>query len=162
MDNSGWPHIYLAGPILGCTEGEAKDWRGYVDATLRFNNMVGVSPLRCEPLVGAVYSFGDSADPKFGVSRAIAAKNIFDVDRCDATLAYLPTPVDGRHQSYGTIVEVAWAKRANKLVIVVSDDPEIIQHPVVNACCGWMLPTLKDAIEVLDGIFGGYNGGKNV
>lgn len=162
MNVINWPHIYLAGPILGCTEGEAKDWREYIDRQLELSYMVGVSPLRCEPIVGERYGFGDNSDPKFGQSRAIAAKNLFDVRRCDATIGYLPKPTGGKHQSYGTLGEIFWAHALGKLVIVVSDDPNVYQHPVVNAAAGWMLPTLSDALDVLHGIFGAYNGGKNV
>lgn len=168
-----YPRVYLAGPILGCTEGEAKDWRKFVDDQLRQANIVGVSPLRCEPIIGKRYGMGYENDPKFGVASAIAAKNMFDVRKCDFTLAYMPLPspeqvaamrADGRtwHQSYGTLEEIGWAKMADRPVILVTDDPELANHPVVRACCGWVLDSLEDAIDVLDGILGAYNGGKNV
>lgn len=160
--------VYLAGPILGCTEGEAKSWREYVDDRLQLNyqdgtsqRIVGISPLRCEPIHGERYGVGYE-DPKFGTARAIAAKNLADVRMCDMTLAYFPKMPEGRHPSLGTIVEIAWAHAEGKPVIVVSDDPIILTHPVVNSCAGWMLPTLDDAIEVVNGILGGYVGGKNI
>lgn len=80
--------IYLAGPIFGCTEGEAKDWRKYVADRLP-PGIVGVSPLRCEPLIGTRYDVGYN-DPCFGAPKAILAKNFLDLRACDMTLAYFP------------------------------------------------------------------------
>ncbi len=145
-------YVYLAGPILGQTEREAKDWRQYVAGELGNHRLVGISPLRCEPIHGERYGLG-SPDEKFGTARAIASKNLFDVRRCDATLAYMP------FWSHGTVVELAWAHAMGKPTILVADRPEIAGHPVVNACAGWVVPTLDDAIEILIGVLGAYTGG---
>lgn len=101
-------------------------------------------------------------DPKFGTSRAIGSKNMYDVRTCDLTFAYLPTPTNGRSHSLGTVVEIGWAHGQNKPVIIVSDDPFIKSHPVLNTCSGWMLDNLDDGIEVCVGLLDGYVGGKNV
>lgn len=153
--------VYLAGPILGCTKTEANDWRFAIAAALAEGGLVGVSPLRCEPLIGERYGL-NYEDPRFGTARAISSKNVFDVRKCDLTLAYLPTPEPGRHQSYGTICEVAWAHAFNKPAIVVTDDPNVADHPVINSCAGWVLDDLEAGVEVAIGILGAYSGGKNV
>lgn len=173
--------VYLAGPILHCTDAEASDWRRMVCNNLAPSHITGISPLRCEPIIGERYEIQYS-DPKFGTARAIGSKNIFDVRTCDMTLAYLPryqgtwdtmNPLDQSdenvmerlawHQSYGTIAELAWAHMAGKPTILVSNDPEVYNHPVLSACAGWVLPTLDDAIDVVIGVLGGYvPGGKNV
>ncbi len=154
--------IYLAGPIFGCTADEANDWRVDMDKSLRGMDIRGVSPLRCEPIIGDRYQHG-YADPKFGTARAIGSKNMFDVQSCDLTLAYLPTPPEGRPQSYGTLIELGWAHALDKPTIVVTDDPMIFNHPVVGACAGWLLGTLDEAVAVIEGIFGGYTpNGKNI
>lgn len=155
--------VYLAGPIMGCTGSEANDWRKYVDTKFKDagDHIYGVSPLRCEPLIGERYT-ADYPDPRFGTARAIAAKNRFDVRNCDITLAYLPKPEPGRVQSYGTIIECAWADAYGKQVIVVSDDPIVLRHPVLDACVDWKLGSLDEAIDVCIGVLGGYTGGKNV
>jgi len=154
-------HVYLAGPILGCNKGEANDWREYVASLLLPHNIVGISPLRCEPLVGEVYTL-EYPDPRFGTGRAIAAKNRFDVLSCDMTLCYLPKPPEGRRQSYGTIGELFWANGADKRTILVSDDDFILNHPVLDAATNWKLDTLDQAVDVLVGVLGGYVGGKHV
>ena len=163
--------VYLAGPILGCTLGEANDWRRGMDGWLKDFGIRGVSPLRCEPIVGEIYS-AEYPDQRFGVPRAIAAKNRFDVENCDMTLAFLPKPPEGRTQSFGTIIEIGWADRAGKQIILVTDDPKIIAHPVIDAAVDWKFfpgmdnkhPDLescfKSAVDVLDGVLGGYIAGR--
>jgi nucleoside 2-deoxyribosyltransferase len=156
--------IYLAGPILGQTKGEANDWRHYVAEMLSRasdDQIRGVSPLRCEPLIGERYDFRYD-DPRFGTPKAIASKNLFDTKNCDFVLAYLPREM-GESVSLGTVVEVGWAHALGKPVIIVSDHPKIVQHPVVQACASWTLGTLEEAVDVLLGVLGGYiPGGKHV
>lgn len=153
--------VYLAGPITGCTDYEANDWRGMVAADLSAYDIIGISPLRCEPLRGERYQL-NYADPKFGTPQAIGSKNVFDVQRCDMVLAYLPKPEEGRRQSYGTLGEVAWARMLNKPVVIISDDPDIIGHPVYVECAGWIVPRLEDAVDIIVGVLAGYVGGKNI
>jgi nucleoside 2-deoxyribosyltransferase len=160
-------YVYLAGPIMGQTKDEANNWRKEVDNALAAESfgmtaqIIGVSPLRCEPIIGERY-LPQYEDERFGTSRAIGSKNFFDVRNCDLTLAYLPKPAPGRHQSYGTIIELAWAYALGKPAIVVTDDPDVANHPVVQACAGWLLTNLDDAVDTIVGILGGYTGGKNV
>ena len=154
--------VYLAGPILNCDQVEANNWRYEVGAKLQLEGIYGVSPLRCEPLIGIHYE-AQYADLKFGTARAISSKDIYDVRNCDMGIYYLPTPPEGRHQSYGTICELAWAHIIGKPTILVSDDPSIYRHPVINTCAGWVVSDLGDAVEICAGVLGGYTiGGKHI
>lgn len=154
--------VYLAGPVLGQNREGANGWRHYAADKLKDFGIIGISPLRCEPLIGAKYPNETPGDNKFGSARAIASKNLLDVKMCDLTLACLPLREDGSHQSYGTIVELSWAHALGKPVILVSDDPGIYKHPVINSCAGWVLKDLDEGLEVITGILAGYTGGKNV
>jgi nucleoside 2-deoxyribosyltransferase len=147
--------IYLAGAIAGCDKGEANDWRDDVRAKLAQHGIIGISPLRCEPMVGKRYEL-NYEDPKFGTKQAIAAKNELDVRTCDLTLVYLPKALNDRRPSYGTIIELAWARILNKPVILVTDDPYLINHPLTSYCARWILPTLDDAMEVIVGVYRDY------
>lgn len=147
-----FPTVYLAGPILGRTHGEANEWRDDLRARLEDHGIQGISPLRCEPLIGERYST-EYPDPKFGTPRAIASKNMTDVRRCDMTLCYMPK---GLTFSKGTLIELAWAHAFNKPTILVSDDPGTVNHPVVQSCAGWVLDNLDDAYDVIVGILGDY------
>lgn len=148
-------NVYLAGPIAGCTLGEANDWRNEVIPRLAEFGVIGISPLRCEPIIGERYTL-NYQDPKFGTARAIASKNKMDVQRCDALLAYLPTELVARRPSYGTMIEMAWASWAGRPVLLVTDDPYLQQHPVVDACVNWFLDDLADGIETLRGLLAIY------
>lgn len=155
-------YVYLAGPVTDCSKYEANGWRHNVAAELAAYGITAISPLRCEPPM-ADDKYGPSADPKFGTARAIGSKNLFDVRNCDMMLAYLPLPPEGRHQSWGTIVELAWAFALGKPAIVVSDDPAVQAHPIIDACAGWMLGTLSEGVDTLVGLLSGYvKGGRNV
>lgn len=147
--------VYLAGPIAGCDKSEANDWRDYMARELAPHRIRGISPLRCEPIVGERYML-NYADPKFGTARAIGSKNIFDVRHCDMTLAYLPHEINARRPSYGTVCELAWAHMIGKPTILVTDDKYLQEHPVIGACAGWILSTLDEGLEVLIGVLGDY------
>lgn len=147
--------VYLAGPIAGCDKGEANDWRDYVRRQLALDGIRGISPLRCEPIVGERYML-NYADPKFGTARAIGSKNIFDVRHCDMTLAYLPRVINDRRPSYGTVCELAWAHMIGKPTILVTDCPVLQKHPVISACAGWLLETLDEGLEVITGVLSDY------
>lgn len=146
--------VYLAGPIAGCDKGEANDWRSWICDQFA-EGIVGVSPLRCEPLIGDRYNL-QYDDPRFGTPRAIAAKNEFDTRLCDMVLAYLPREMNERRPSYGTILEIAWAHMLGKQVILVSDDPYVMKHPVIDGAVGWKLSTLDEAVDVINGVMEVY------
>ena len=107
--------VYLAGPMEGCSDDEMLVWRRA--ATLSFNEGIkAISPVRI--------------DSKF--TTAIITQNQYDVKECDVTLAYLPKSISDRRCSYGTICEIAWAHAQNKPVVIVSDDPYVHDHPVIQ------------------------------
>lgn len=147
--------VYLAGPVTDTNRAEANDWRDNVRRGLQPANIQGISPLRCEPLIGDRYKV-THPDPRFGTARAVAAKNFFDVQHCDMMLAYLPRVIVERRPSYGTVGELAWAFALRKPTILVSTAPEMIEHPVIQACAGWVLETLDEGIEVILGILSDY------
>ena len=148
--------VYLAGPIAGCTEGEAKDWRLEVIEHLAAHDIIGISPLRCEPAVNGRYDAQGSGDARFGTAQAIGAKNEFDVRACDMILAYFPPLPERAVPSVGTIIEIGWGKALNKSVILVTDDPYLSTHPVIQHCASWSLDNLEDALDVIVGVMGDY------
>ncbi len=143
-------YIYLAGPIAGCNKSEANDWRKFVCEKLP-NGIIGVSPLRCEPLIGKRYKLAYD-DPRFGTPKAIAAKNWFDSNRCDMVLAYLPKEISVRRPSYGTVIEIGWAIGMRKPLILVTDDPQVRDHPLIAANVPWVFPDFEPALETIAGL----------
>lgn len=148
-------NVYLAGPILGHTEGDAKDWRDEVNDHMPYG-IQGISPLRCEPSIDGTYK-ASYADAKFGTPQAIAAKNAMDVRRADAVLAYLPQKlIDAQGISIGTIWEIGYAAALNKPIIIVSDSAKVGNHPVLKGSGAWILFSLEEAVELLTGLFSDY------
>lgn len=155
------PTIYLAGPIYGQTVGQANNWRKDFAAKLAEHGIVGISPLRCEPLVGETYDLS-YVDPCFGQPKSILAKNFLDLRKCDFTLAFLPMVADGAQRSIGTIGEISWAYALQKPCAVVTDDPLIRHHPFTSTQPSWpLLNNLDEALRLLVGLYGGYAGGSN-
>ena len=150
--------IYLAGPIAGCTQEEANEWRDYVCSMLP-HAIVGISPLRCEPLKEGMTYTEEGASPKmWSDPRAIATKNWLDTESCDLVLAYLPKELNEKRPSYGTVIEIGWAIGLRKPLIVVSDDKQLMDHPLIKHNASWRLDSLDDAVEVIMGLFGEYIG----
>ncbi len=149
-------YIYLAGPITGCTDGEANDWRSKMEADLESMGFVGVSPLRCEPIVGDVYQ-PEYDDNQFGHPQVIAAKNKEDVRRCDLTFAYLPAE---HPASVGTLQEIGWAAGMDKPIILLTDNDYVRNNAVIKATVPWRFTEAEGgwtkALEVIEGIFGVY------
>ena len=149
-------YIYLAGPIAGLNEQEATEWRSEVQELLPYG-IIGISPLRCEPVKeGMTYTDEGATDPMWSDARAINAKNWLDTESCDLVLAYLPKVMNDRRPSIGTIIEIGWAIGLRKPLIVVSDDDQYMEHPLIKHNASWRLDNLSDAVEVITGLFGDY------
>ena len=150
--------IYLAGPIAGCTQEEANEWREYVRSMLP-HGIVGISPLRCEPLKeGMVYTDDGATDKMWSDPRSINAKNWLDTESSDLVLAYLPKEMNDRRPSIGTIIEIGWAIGLRKPLIVVTNDEYLASHPLIQTNANWIFDNLIDALDVIHGLFGDYVG----
>ena len=147
--------IYLAGPITGCTTGEANHWRDQICFALP-PGIIGVSPLRCEPIKGERYA-PEYNDNQFGTPQVIGAKNREDVRRCDVTFADLPGE---NPASVGTLQEIGWAAGMGKPLILVTDNAYVLQNAVIKATVPWRFTEeeggFQKAIEVIGGIFSVY------
>lgn len=148
------PRVYLAGPILHLTQAEANNWRYKAINCFKEAGIAGISPLRDEPITGPTYGSGSSNDPRHS-GHGILEKNLFDLRNCDVVLAYLPART-GKHQSYGTIGEVFAARALGKPVVMVTDDPTVLEHHVLLACAGWVTSSLEEGRDIAIGLLGQY------
>lgn len=146
--------VYLAGTITDCTNDEANDWRDQVIKKLH-PNIIGVSPLRNEPSINSRYPI-QGGEFLFNTPKAIASKNYYDANTCDLILAYLPKEYNDRRPSYGTIFELGWATGIQKLTILVTDDPTLIEHPLVATKVNWIVDNFDEAIDIIHGLFDVY------
>ena len=149
-------YVYLAGPIAGCTEEEATEWREYV-CTYFTHGIIGIYPLRCEPLKEGLTYTEDGATPKmWSDPRAIATKNWLDTESCDLVLAYLPKELNERRPSYGTTIEIGWAIGLRKPIILVTNDEYLTEHPLIKANVNWVFQDFENALDVIHGLFDDY------
>lgn len=76
--------IYLIGPINGCTDSEANDWRSLMKELLPEHEFL--DPMRRD------YR-GREMEP--GIAREIVEGDLADCDECDCAVAFRPKPSDG-------------------------------------------------------------------
>lgn len=154
-------YTYLAGPVVGCTETGAKDWRLFVHAKLDLDYGIRcISPIRSVSPDAERYAYTEACE-KHGTKHAVFAKNRFDVERCDIVFAFIPLK-DFRPR-VGTTTEIAWAYVLGKQIVLVSDDPAYTEHPLIQMQCGWIVPDLDTGVEVVGEILGAYqSGGANL
>lgn len=148
--------VYLAGPIAGTTEQEAKSWRYKAIQELRMWDIRGISPLRNEPAKDGKYEAaeGFAASHTKDQSRAIAAKNWFDVKNCDMILVNAPHVPD--RPSYGTVWEIGAGYALGKDIVLVTDNPALLGHPDIDLSAGWKFDNLEDALDLITQILGPY------
>lgn len=148
-------YVYLAGPIAGCDPPEAEDWRDDMVSALGAAHITGISPLRCEPLIGETYE-ASYDDVRFGTPKAISSKNWFDTMHCDMVLAYLPKELNDRRPSIGTMFEIGWATGVHKPVVLVTDDEYYANHPLIKHNVSWVVDNFDDALDIICGVLGVY------
>jgi nucleoside 2-deoxyribosyltransferase len=147
-------YIYLAGPVKGKSESDACSWRdSFTECLQTYNrNFIGVSPLRCEA-PGADGNYPDNYD--WALSQQITHKNLLDVKRCDAVLAYLPDA-----ESLGTQQEIGWSVGLSKTIILLTNETSIAMHPILRATVPFIYSTnkcgIRKALETIDGLYGVY------
>jgi len=139
--------VYLAGPIEGCDNDEINKWRD--KCHLMFNDfIVGINPYRAE-------MHADTSESR----KRIAMKNYMDTQSCDLILAYLPKEINARRPSYGTTFEIAWGYSLRKPVVIVSDDPQVHHHPLMDMS-GARFWDLEEAIDYINVLLGEYERNK--
>ena len=139
--------VYLAGPIEGCSNHEINQWRQ--KCYTGFNDfIVGVNPYRAER---------EADDPE--ARKRIVMKNYMDTQSSDLILAYLPKTINERRHSYGTTMEIAWGYSLRKPVVIVSDDPQVQDHPLMDMS-GAMFEELDDGIDYINILLGEYERNK--
>lgn len=91
--------VYLCGPINGCTDAEAKDWRQYAKTKL---------PFTMDPMVRDYRGREDLN------VREIVEQDKRDISDCDVLLVKYDKP------SVGTSMEIMYAYERSKCIVVVA------------------------------------------
>tara|TARA_Y100000034_G_scaffold136371_1_gene212455 strand:+ start:13252 stop:13743 length:492 start_codon:yes stop_codon:yes gene_type:complete len=140
--------VYLCGPMEGCTDSEIDSWRNLAsqEFSYRERDIVGITPNRCEP----------DRNDWHQATKEIFNKNMMDCKRCDLLLAYMPKEITQGRGNYGTTTELAWFIMMQKPIVLVTDDPGIINHPVMMHGCGWIVDNLEEGLDIVVDLLGVY------
>jgi len=76
--------------------------------------------------------------------RSIAARDRFDVMRCDLLIVNL---LEKKAVSIGSVGEIFWADAYRKPVIMVREKNNIHTHAMLDALVGWLVEGLDEAIS---------------
>ncbi len=158
-------YVYLAGPIAGCSYGEATDWRK--EACGWFGpGIIGISPMRMKEWYDRLSE--DEGVEQYeavtnkrefllsGESHAIKTRDFFDVRSADLLLVHLPKAMNDRQYSAGTLIEIGWASAYSKPIVLITDDETLATHPLVRESVGWIVPDLLLGVEVVNSILSAY------
>lgn len=121
--------VYLAGPINGCTDEEAKGWRDRVVGAV--DGVTFIDPMERD------YRGAEDANVD-----EIVDKDKQCIDQCDILLANVWKP------SVGTAMEIMWAYERGLEVVLIneSDGPMSPWLRYHSNCC---LRSIDEAIEML-------------
>ena len=115
------PTIYLCGPIAGCNDNEAKDWREYVKSKRQWTkDQTGLHFHCLDPMRRDYRKVDFQLAHSMEFAKEIVELDKIDIAQSDAVLVHL-TP--GK-TSYGSIMETMYAWEKGKLVVVVKPDTE--------------------------------------
>lgn len=125
--------IYLGGPINGCTDGEAKDWR---EAAKKYNpEHTYIDPMRND------YR-GRESEP--GIDALIVEGDKDDILASDVLLVNYDKP------SVGTSMEVLFASEQGRVVIVVAK-PGTVISPWLKYHADAIVPSFVEAfVKIAD------------
>lgn len=120
--------IYLAGPIYGCSDAEARGWR---EAAQRgAPHLAFLDPLR-----------RDFRGYETTSARAIVGGDLRDIAEADKVLAFAKRP------SWGTAMEIVYARILGKRIVAVADFPA---SPWLTYHAHVMCDSLDAALEALE------------
>lgn len=122
--------VYLCGPINGCTDAEAKDWREYVKSKLSDT----LDPMR-----------RDYRGREAECVNEIVELDKIDVMKSDVLLVSYDKP------SVGTSMEVLYAFERGKSVVVVAR-PEASISPWLRYHSHRIVHSFAEAIEYIDSL----------
>jgi nucleoside 2-deoxyribosyltransferase len=123
--------VYLCGPINGCTDAEAQDWRAIATKVLASHHVV-LDPMR-----------RDYRGREDAAAQEIVAGDLADIAAADVVLAMALRP------TWGTAMEIYHAAMQGKRVVaVVGAGP---QSPWLTQHCTVTHGTLDAALDSLGG-----------
>ena len=145
--------VYQAGPITGCSYQGCTDWRKRMVEQLP--EFTFLSPMRaklylsdCEEISKSYEGENDLKTILSG-KKGINARDHWDCYTCDIIFANLE---GATIVSIGTVMEIAWGFAYRKPTIVVMQDDNMHQHPMVLESATHICPTMEIGMKVLQSL----------
>lgn len=142
--------LYLAGPVTGLSYKDAINWRNEVSELL-IDDFDCVSPLRGYDVLTNENNIKPSYENSIlTTQRAIMFRNCFDVSRIDGMfVCFLNTA----KVSIGTIMEISLAHWLRKPIVLVMDNNNVHNHPMIMQSTPYVVNTINDGIKLVKDIF---------
>lgn len=147
--------VYLAGPISGLSYGVCNDWRDGVTQDLLEAGIAAMSPMRAKGYLANQTSLAKDCSLYGNLSplssnHGITTRDRFDTQRCDVVLVNL---LGAKAVSIGTMIELGWADSVRTpIVCVMEPEGNIHEHGMVKDIIGFRVPTLEEAVVVIQAI----------
>lgn len=151
--------VYLAGPISGCSYGEATDWREQASKELAEAGIKGLNPMRAKAHLSHVKEFTSDGDKYklvhgaydvMSTNSGIMTRDRFDATRCDVLLVNL---LGAPRVSIGTCMEIAWADlKRTPIVCAMEESGNPHEHGMIMQAVGFRVTSLADALRVTKAI----------
>lgn len=144
--------IYLAGPISGRTFVESERWRE--EFKLHFRNRTHVhclSPLRAKLHLADKGVLEQSYDHPLSSDRGIMTRDHNDCLTSDLIVCNL---LGVERVSIGTVMECAWAHAYRKPLVLIIDEGNVHDHPMIREAAGFRVGSVEVAASVAMAILG--------
>ena len=143
--------VYLAGPMSGLSFEEALKWREEFKAKLKDSgneNIHCFSPLRGRKFIEDYEKFDKDREYShpLGTHKAINTRDHNDVKTSDLVLVNF---LGAKTISIGTVMEIAWAWSYKKPIVMITDEENIHNHPMIRECVGFFADSLDQAVELV-------------
>lgn len=147
--------VYLAGPISGLSYEEARNgWRKEFAGHLQ-SDIEPLSPMRQEghlAEVKEITKFGYEYN-QMSTSRGIFAKDILDIERCDAAVFNF---IGAARVSIGSVWEMGYAHARGKPIVLIMESGKEVQnihdHLFVAESSQFRCASVKEAAEIVNAL----------
>ena len=138
--------VYLAGPISGKSYAECCEWRHHVMGAFP-PEIIGFSPMRAKLFLNETNNIKHSYEHNILASqRGIFTRDMSDCRRCDGMIANF---LGATQVSIGTVMEITAFWWQQKPIVVVMEDDNLHQHPMIREACPFVVHTIDEAIYVM-------------
>lgn len=139
--------VYLVGPISGCSYEEASNWRETATRLIEsrghsvFNPMAGKDCLKSEDNIA--FSYEDHLMLK---STHIFQADLHRIKHSDVLFCNLQNL---KGYSIGSFFEIGYGYAMNKVIIIVTDDKTIAEHPFIKNS-SFVVYSIEEGIKILE------------